>query len=117
MGHQKIKNTADPNNVESSANAHSFTFIQLAEILYRTIVLTFKGKVIPLPYANHLIEAANNATNLIRPFIAIDWRMENGYPLVNAGRKKTQSSKFLIIPEQHYDAIKLLNSTFNLNTW
>ncbi|CAI2165551.1 3312_t:CDS:1 [Funneliformis geosporum] len=39
------------------------------------------------------------------------------YPLVNAGRKKAQSSTFHIISEQHYDAIKLLNNTFTLNTW
>ncbi|CAI2169766.1 12255_t:CDS:2 [Funneliformis geosporum] len=195
---------------ETSANAHFFTFIQLAEMLNRTIVLvnvqhsrlesydliinktTFnigskyawkernnnrlmiknltrsfnlddevllirhqiptplfpsKGQVIPLPYANHLIEAANNATNQLKPFIAIHWRMETSkpemmpicvkslikyinklqknigiykiylatdYPLVNA---KAQSSTFHIISEQHHDAIKLLNSTFTLNTW
>ncbi|CAI2183110.1 5476_t:CDS:2 [Funneliformis geosporum] len=106
-----------------------------------------KGQVIPLPYANHLIEAANNATNQLKPFIAIHWRMETSkpemmpicvkslikyinklqknigiykiylatdYPLVNA---KAQSSTFHIISEQHHDAIKLLNSTFTLNTW
>ncbi|CAG8770512.1 9123_t:CDS:1, partial [Funneliformis caledonium] len=38
------------------------------------------GEVINLPYANHLIEAANNATNQLGPFIAIHWRMETGEP-------------------------------------
>ncbi|CAG8497763.1 11205_t:CDS:2 [Rhizophagus irregularis] len=39
------------------------------------------------------------------------------YPLINVGENKAQSTTFHIITNYHHDAIKLLNGTFNLNTW
>ncbi|CAI2165548.1 2028_t:CDS:2 [Funneliformis geosporum] len=99
----------DENNIQELKKLYDEVLLIRHQIL--TPLFPSKGKV--LPYANHLIEAANNATNQLTPYITIHWRMEN----MNAGRKKAQSSTFHIISEQHHDAIKLLNRTFTLNTW
>ncbi|RIA95681.1 hypothetical protein C1645_816382 [Glomus cerebriforme] len=108
-----------------------------------------KGPNIPLPYASHLVEAANSVTKHLRPYIAIHWRQESAvtrmmptcainlvkyikrlklqtgieniylatdYPLYQGG-KKAQSSTFHTLYQEHHDSMKILNSTFNLNTW
>jgi hypothetical protein len=101
----------------------------------------------PIPYANHYFEEAAKITNRIKPYVAIHWRMERAkidmltecskelvnritqlkessgiknvylatdYPI---GGGKTQSQTFHLLTEDHHNAMKLLNSTFNVNSW
>ncbi|GBC02181.1 hypothetical protein RclHR1_00450016 [Rhizophagus clarus] len=101
----------------------------------------------PIPYANHYFDEAAKITNRIKPYVAIHWRMERAnismlnecsnvlvkritqlresfgiksvylatdYPIAGG---KTQSQTFHLLTEDHHNAMKLLNSTFNVNTW
>ncbi|CAB5176385.1 unnamed protein product [Rhizophagus irregularis] len=101
----------------------------------------------PIPYANHYFDEAAKITNRIKPYVAIHWRMERAnismlnecsealvkrisqlkdslgiknvyiatdYPI---GGGKTQSQTFHLLTDEHHNSMKLLNSTFNVNSW
>ncbi|CAI2172828.1 1113_t:CDS:1 [Funneliformis geosporum] len=105
-----------------------------------------KGEIIPLPYAAHMIEAAKNVTNHLKPYIGIHWRQETIKPRVLPNCAKglikyinelklktgieniyyatdyplyngTQSSTFHVLAREHHESMRMLNSAFTLNTW
>ncbi|CAG8517624.1 14716_t:CDS:1 [Acaulospora morrowiae] len=100
----------------------------------------------PVPYAKHLTNAAEKVIKKLDKYIAIHWRMERGevammpecakrlvvylerlasktginniylatdYPLL----QKPQSDTFHKLGDEHHQAMKILNSSFHLNTW
>ncbi|CAG8728008.1 7604_t:CDS:1, partial [Acaulospora morrowiae] len=99
-----------------------------------------------IPYAKHLVNAAEKIINGLGEYIAIHWRMEGGevtlmtkcteqlvtylknltsktginniyfatdYPL----SQRPQSDTFHKLSNEHHQAVKILNSSFYLNTW
>jgi hypothetical protein len=101
----------------------------------------------PIPYSDHYYEEAAKITNRIKPYVAIHWRMERAkleklaecaetlvekitklkesneienvylatdYPIAGG---KTQSQTFKLLTEDHHQAMRILNSTFEIHSW
>ncbi|CAG8839095.1 37862_t:CDS:2, partial [Gigaspora margarita] len=89
--------------------------------------LFLNRKEILLPYANHLIKAANKVANELNPYIGVHWHMERtttnitnvyfatDYPIDYMG--KAQSATFHEIKKEHHKVVKVLNSSMHLDTW
>ncbi|CAI2183989.1 14573_t:CDS:2 [Funneliformis geosporum] len=85
-----------------------------------------KGPIIPLPYANHLMEAANKVKERLSKFIGIHWRMESAKPEMMPAcakglikyieKMKTTSNIKNVFFATDYPLTNL-RSAFTLNTW
>ncbi|CAI2167163.1 11636_t:CDS:2 [Funneliformis geosporum] len=101
----------------------------------------------PIPFAPHIIKQATELKNKLQPYYCIHWRMEQAIPteLPECARKliktidylkkteginsvylatdypisgsKSASQTFYKVEKYHHEAMLILNSTINFNTW
>ncbi|CAG8531657.1 5782_t:CDS:2 [Gigaspora margarita] len=75
-------------------------------------------RLAPIPYASHITKAASKLVEKLKPYIAIHWRMEEGQvDLMPQCSENLVSYTFDNIGIKHHTAIKILTSSFNVNTW
>ncbi|CAG8803384.1 5843_t:CDS:2, partial [Racocetra fulgida] len=81
-------------------------------------------RLAPMPYASHITNAASNLANKLKPYIAIHWPsgitniyLATDYPLAEYMHNTAQSDTFYHIYEEHLIAMRILNSSLNINTW
>jgi len=118
--------------------------VLLVRHLIPSTLFPSRGQALQLPYSRRLIEAANDASDKLKPFVAIHWKLEIAEPdmmpkcveslikYINQLKENFGISNVYLttesllknviaseseVSEQHHNAIKLLNDTFKLNTW